>query len=171
VSDDGVLDETERCYLAAQRILEYRFNSEAELRRKLRAKKFDAPAIDATIAKLRAEKWLDDERFAGAFTRTRARRNIGARRIRRELHAAGVGNEVASRAVAENVDPAEELERLHAAAAKRSRMLARKHGDAFLGTAEGRNKMTVWLLNQGYDAALIQEALKEILVAHRQSDS
>ena len=37
------------CYLTALRILSYRFNAEGELRRKLRAKKFDAHQIDAAI--------------------------------------------------------------------------------------------------------------------------
>jgi regulatory protein len=166
-----VSDDLERCYLAAQRILHYRFNSEVELRRKLRAKKFDADVIDATIAKLRNEKWLDDERFAGAFVRTRARRNIGAKRILRELHAAGVTNDAARRAVQENVDPEEERERLISAANRRARVLSRKHGPEFLTTDERRNKLAVWLLNQGYDAGLISEALKEISFAHRQSDS
>jgi regulatory protein len=166
-----VTDDLDRCYLAAQRILEYRFNSEAELRRKLRAKRYDAPTIDATIARLRAEKWLDDERFAGAFVRTRARKSIGARRILRELHAAGVDGDLASRAVAENVDPEEERERLREACTRRARLLIRRHGPDFMASAEGRNKLAVWLLNQGYDAALVADAVKEIQVAYVQSDS
>ena len=50
------------CYTAALRILRYRFNSEAELRRKLRAKKFESEDIDLAIARLHGEKWLDDAR-------------------------------------------------------------------------------------------------------------
>src|SRR5690349_11464135 len=82
------------CYQSALRILQYRFNSEAELRRKLAAKKFDADAIDAAIARLREEKWLDDERFAEAFVRTRMRKRVGPLRVRRELNAAGVDSDV-----------------------------------------------------------------------------
>ena len=43
-------------YVAALRILNYRFNSEAELRRKLRAKKFEQDDVDAAIARLHKEK-------------------------------------------------------------------------------------------------------------------
>src|SRR5436305_10468671 len=59
------------CYVTALRILGYRFNSEAELRRKLAAKRFDGEEIAETLARLREEKWLDDDRFAAAYVRTR----------------------------------------------------------------------------------------------------
>ena len=94
-------EELERCYVAALRILNYRFNSEAELRRKLRSKDFDAPTIEATLARLRDEHWLDDDRFAGAFVRTRANKRQGRMRLLRELQAAGVDGETAATAVAE----------------------------------------------------------------------
>lgn len=141
------------CYIAALRILNYRFNSEAELRRKLARKKFERDEIDAAIARLRSEKWLDDERFAGAFARTRSRRRIGAKRIKLELRAAGVDDEVAAQAVAENVDP--EVEREHMRA-----LIARRAGWE-------RNKLAAYLLKQGYDAALVWETLR----ANHQSDS
>src|SRR5438067_1624309 len=102
------------CYTAALRILGYRFNSEAELRRKLAAKKFDAPVIAATLDRLRGEKWLDDERFAAAFVRTRLQKQIGRARIRRELMAAGVASEISERALRENADEDRDREGLAA---------------------------------------------------------
>ena len=147
------------CYLAAMRILNYRFNSEAELRRKLRAKKFEPGEIDAVIERLHREKWLDDSRFAGAFTRTRANRKIGRRRIARELQAAGVSGEVAARAVAENLDPEREREDLLALRDKRIRILARRHGEDYVRTDEGRKKLAAHLVAQGYDQSLVWEVL------------
>lgn len=149
------------CYLAALRILGYRFNSEGELRRKLRGKKFEAGEIDAAIERLQSEKWLDDARFAGAFTRSRANRKIGRLRIVRELHAAGVSNEQASRAVAENLDPEREREDLIALRDKRMRILARRHGEEFLRTSEGRKKLAAHLVAQGYDAATVWEIVRK----------
>lgn len=158
-------------YIAALRILHYRFNSEAELRRKLRAKKFEKDAIDAAVVRLHKEKWLDDERFAGAFVRTRANKRVGSKRIRRELQAAGVSDDAAEAAVAENVDPEREKESLHTLLQRRVRMLVRRHGEEYLTTSEGRNKLAGYLLNQGYDAGLVYEALKEIRVVDHQPDS
>lgn len=165
------MTDLERCYLAATRILAYRFNSTAELRRKLRAKRFEPDVIDATLARLAEEKWLDDERFAGAFVRTRSNKHVGKLRILRELNAAGVNGEAARAAVRENVDPEREQEQLKALCLKRMRTLARRHGEEWLGTDEARNKLTVWLLNQGYDAALVQSVIRETRLVHHQSDS
>ena len=156
------MTDAERCYLSALRILGYRFNSEAELRRKLQAKKFEKAIIDSTLARLREEKWLDDERFAGAFVRTRARKR-GAKRILRELHATGVRREVAEEAVRQNVDAGREREALEAACERRARLLARRHGAAYLESGEGRTKLTAWLLNQGYEASLVRDVLRACL--------
>jgi regulatory protein len=156
-----VSEELERCYLAALRILNYRFNSAAELRRKLRSKKFDDATIAETLARLTQEKWLDDARFAGALVRSRQNRKLGPRRIARELHAAGVDREAARQAMQENADPEREREDLKALYEKKLRMMVRRHGQEYAASPEGRKKLAVYLLNQGYDAALVQSILKE----------
>lgn len=159
------------CYIAALRILKFRFNSEVELRRKLKFKQFDKETIDATMIRLRDEKWLDDSRFAGAFTRTKANKSIGKKRILRELQAAGIDRETAADAVAGNVDPEREAEALRALCERKARMLVRRHGADYLQSAEGRNKLAAYLLKQGYDAALVQSVIRETRLAHNQPDS
>jgi regulatory protein len=154
----------ERCYVAAMRILGHRFNSEVELRRKLASKRFERDVIDATIERLRKEKWLDDERFAAAFVRTRQAKKIGRDRIRRELNAAGVAGDISEKAIREHADPEREREDLAAVCAKRIRQLKRRHGDDVLETPEGRKKLAAYLLKQGYDFALIRSVIKELPV-------
>jgi regulatory protein len=158
-------------YLAALRILKYRFNSEVELRRKLRGKRFEKDDIENAMLRLRNEKWLDDDRYAAAFVRSRANKRVGQSRIRRELQAAGVNQDSAQQAIAQNVDPEREHEALRQLCQKRARMLVRRHGEAYLRTSEGRNKLVGYLLKQGYDAGLVYEALKEITVVDHQPDS
>ena len=148
-------------YVAALRILNYRFNSEAELRRKLRAKKFEKDDIDAAIARLHKEKWLDDERFAEAFVRTRANKRVGKLRIRRELQAAGVTSATAEEAIAQNVDPERERESLEALCARRVRVLVRRHGPEYLESGEAHAKLTAYLIGHGYDSALVREVVKK----------
>lgn len=148
-------------YIAALRILQYRFNSEAELRRKLRAKKFEKDDIDAAIAKLHREKWLDDERFAGAFVRTRANKRIGRFRIKRELQAAGVSDTAAERAIAENVDADRERDSLRALCDRRIRVLVRRHGEDFLEDETAHAKLISYLIAQGYDSALVREVVRD----------
>jgi len=158
------MTDHERCYIAAMRILGHRFNSELELRRKLASKRFERDVINETIEKLRAEKWLDDERFAAAFVRTRMAKKIGRDRIRRELFAAGVANDIGEKAIRENADADREREDLAAVATKRIRQLQRRHGDDVLETPEGRKKLAAYLLKQGYDFALIRSVIKELPV-------
>ena len=148
-------------YDSALRILRYRFNSEAELRRKLRAKRFEADDIDAALARLHAEKWLDDQRFAGAFTRARTNKRVGTMRIRRELHAAGVSEDTAERAIAENVERERELENLAAICAKRIRALTRKYGGDYVKSSEGRARLVSYLVAQGYDSALVWQFVRD----------
>ncbi|HYC88043.1 MAG TPA: RecX family transcriptional regulator [Thermoanaerobaculia bacterium] len=150
------------CYTAALRILRYRFNSEVELRRKLRAKKFEKEEIDLAVARLHREQWLDDARFAGAFVRTRANKRVGRLRIRRELQAAGVGDDEAAKALRDNVDAEREGEALRELCARRARILVRRHGEDYLGTEEGRTKLAAYLGAKGYDSALVWEVVREI---------
>ena len=151
------MDDLERCYVSGLRILKYRFNSTAELRRKLRAKGFDAETINATVLRLANEKWLNDERFAATYVRSRVLKSRGRLRIRRELINAGVDDETAVRAVGENVDREDERVRAVRVAEKRLPILVRRYG-----LVAARNKLTAYLLKQGYDAALVREILKEI---------
>ena len=153
------------CYTAALRILGYRFNSEAELRRKLRAKRFADAEIASTLDRLRNEKWLDDARFASAFVRTRMAKHFGRGRIRMELIAAGVGDAIAEQALRENADDDREREDLATVCAKRVRLMKRRYGDDVLESPHERKKLAAYLLKQGYDAALIQSVVKELSVA------
>ena len=141
-------------------MLRHRFNSAAELRRKLTAKQFDRETIAATIERLTREKWLDDARFAATYVRTRVQKRIGNRRIRRELIAAGVADEIIDDAL-RSIDGEDERALALAAAEKRLPILERRSDPADL-----RNKLTAYLLKQGYDSALVRDVVKEILVAH-----
>src|ERR1700681_1861074 len=128
-------------YATALRILSYRFNSEAELRRKLRAKKFEPDDVDEALARLRSESWLDDDRFAAAFVRARSAKRVGPLRIRRELGAAGVDAEVIAGALAVNGDEETPQAALAGLCAKRMRIVARRYGEEYLSTEEGRQRI------------------------------
>jgi regulatory protein len=148
-------DDIERCYIAGLRILNYRFNSEAELRAKLDRKEFPRDAIDAAISRLRDERWLDDARFAAAFVRTRLRKGIGRLRIKRELQAAGVE----STTIAQALDLPEHDDRAAAitAAKKRLAVLRRRGDDAI------RQKLIAYLFRQGYDSSTAIDVAREAM--------
>ena len=149
-------DDIERCYIAGLRILNYRFNSEAELRAKLDRKEFPRDAIDAAIDRLRREKWLDDDRFAAAYVRTRVRKGIGRSRIKRELSVAGVD----SAAIARALDVPDHDERAAAvvSAKKRLAILRRRNDDDVI-----REKLVAYLFRQGYDSTLARDVVREAM--------
>jgi regulatory protein len=151
------------CYTAALRILSFRFNSVAELRRKLRAKKFEEEEIDSTLARLREEKWLDDERFASSFVRTRATKRVGRLRILRELSEAGVPSSAASRAVAEQLDPERERSALEALCHRKLEALRRRRGDDYAASDEGRAKLMASLARSGFETSAVIEVVEEAL--------
>jgi regulatory protein len=155
-----VSDDPERCYAAAMRMLSYRFNSEGELRRKLELKEFPGDVIDATIDRLRDEKWLDDDRFAAAFVRTRVRKGIGLLRVKRELAAAGVEGATIARALEESLPDHDERAAAVASARKRLAILRRKDDDGSV-----REKLVAYLFRQGYDSSLAMEVVRELMTA------
>ena len=151
-------DDLERCNIAAMRILNHRFNSEGELRRKLEMKEFARDVIDTTIDRLRRERWLDDDRFAAAYVRTRVRKGIGLLRIKRELMAAGVESETIARALDESVPEHDERAAALVSARKRLAVLRRREDDPSI-----REKLVAWLFRQGYDSTLAVDVVRELI--------
>ncbi len=147
------------------RILNHRFNSEAELRRKLALKEFDPETINATITKLRRESWLDDERFAASFVRTRIRKGFGKLRVRRELAAVGVDRETIARALDGSVPDHDERAAALVAARKRLAVLRRRAGDPRI-----REKLVAYLFRQGYDSSLAIDVVREALVGTAENE-
>jgi regulatory protein len=155
-------EESERCYAAALRILQIRWNSAVELRRKLGAKGFDSATIQEALTRLTGGGWIDDARFAASYVRAKTLRRKGRIRIAGGLAAAGVNRETAARALADNADPDRDREDLIALCRKKMAMLTARHGAGYVSTDAGRKKLAAYLLRQGYDAALVWSVLREI---------
>jgi regulatory protein len=153
-----VSDDSERCYIAAMRILNHRFNSEGELRRKLEMKEFARDVIDATVDRLRRERWLDDDRFATAYVRTRVRKGIGLLRVKRELVAAGVESDAIARALDESLPDHDERAAALVSARKRLAVLRRRDDDALI-----REKLIAYLFRKGFDSSMAMDVVRELM--------
>jgi regulatory protein len=151
-----------RCYATALRILQHRWNAAAELRRKLKRKEFDDETIAVTIARLDSEKWLDDSRFADAFVRGRLRKRMGPMRIRRELGAAGVDNDVIDNALAPYRDADGERATLVDLARKKAASLIRRGEE----DDRLRQKLSAYLARQGFETSLVIDVVREVLAAN-----
>ena len=110
-----------RCKEAALRLLTHRQRSAAELRRRLIARQFPAAIVDACLADLERARLIDDALFADTLARERLRsKPMGKVRLRSELRAKGVDEEIADHAIDEAFDaePEGELELARRAARK-----------------------------------------------------
>jgi regulatory protein len=144
----------EKAYVDALKMLARRELSEAQVRQRLSRHGHDADAIDGAIAKLRAERAIDDTRTAEAIARTQSVRGRGAHRVRREIEAAGIARADAQHAVDEvfkEVDP----DALLAAALSR-----RLRGRDQIRDDREFQRLYRYLISQGFDADRVVRALR-----------
>jgi regulatory protein len=136
----------------AFRLLGRRDRTVAEVRRHLERRGLDEPAIDGAIAELRAQGYLDDDRFAKRFAEDRRTLDAwGAARIERRLLELGVEGDLASAVVA-----GAGLERECAAAVA---LLRRRLGRRPTGDRDRARALGV-LVRRGYDLELAHDALR-----------
>jgi regulatory protein len=129
----------------ALRYLVRREHSRAELERKLAPHAESPEALNAVVDLLLSKKQLSDERFAEERARSLSRK-YGAARIRQDLKARGVTDEIAGR-----VSEAGDLERAKA-------ILARKYRDA-AATREEQARRARFLQGRGFSYDVIRRAL------------
>lgn len=92
----------DNAYLTALRMLAMRELSEAQVRQRLARRGYADDEIDPAVARLKADRSLDDARVAGALARSETNlRRRGPLRVRRRLEAAGIASPLAQRAVDE----------------------------------------------------------------------
>ena len=136
----------------AWRALNVRDRTVAELARVLAAKRVEPATIDAVLAELREQGYLDDARYAQRFAEDRRRLDAwGAERIERRLLALGVDRELVAAAVAEQ-DSSSELEAAVALLARRFPEPPR--------TPRERDRALGVLVRKGYELELAHDALR-----------
>ena len=138
----------------ALRRLALRDHSEAEMRRALTRSGFAAAVVDETLARLRAEKYLDDEGLAGRFARSRvAHHGLGRNRVRQALRARGVSRAIIEKGVAEALQDVSETEVLESLARRYWRQHVRDE------PLQRIRKLWVFLLRRGFPAGLTRDRL------------
>lgn len=134
-------------YDKALGLLARREQSRRELAMKLARAGYGRDEIDAALDRLAADRYQDDERFAGVMARSRAGQGYGPARIRAELKSHGLSDarihaEIDALEVDWQALAAEQLRR-------------RYHGEAATGPAE-RARRAQFLLRRGFAAATVR---------------
>ena len=136
----------------AWKALNRRERTVAEMARLLAAKRVEPAAIDAVVAELLEQGYLDDESYARRFADDRRRLDAwGAERIERKLLSLGIGRELIAAAVGER-DHAGELD----AALE---ILARRFPEP-PRTPRDRDRALGMLVRKGYELELAHDALR-----------
>jgi len=144
-------------YVAALRLLARSELSEAQVRVRLARRGHDGPAIEAALARLKSERSLDDRRAALAIARAEAgRRGRGRRRVLQRLAAAGIADDIASRAIEDVFESIDEDALLRAALDRRLRGATTVAGDRAFA------RLYRQLTGQGFDHGRVMALLKRL---------
>jgi regulatory protein len=133
-------------YVDALKMLARRELSEAQLRERLARRGFEAEAIDDAVARLSAERAIDDARVAESIVRiaTSVRRR-GKLRVGLALERAGIAAATARKAVDEAFAAIDEDADIEAAISKRL------HGRDTIADDREYQRLYRYLVNQGFD--------------------
>jgi regulatory protein len=144
-------------YLDALRMLARRELSETQVRQRLSKRGHDASSIDDAVARLKAERSIDDERVAGVIARTQTSvRGRGRRRVQQQIEAAGIAKSIASRAVEEVFRDLDPDALLSASLSKRLRGRERIADDREF------NRLFRYLVAQGFESDRILTHLRRL---------
>jgi regulatory protein len=109
-------------YVLALGWLARRELTEKQIRQRLARRAIEADAIDEAVARLKAERAIDDARVAGAFARTAVRlKGRGPMRLERDLQGLGIERGAAKAAVREILADTDEKTLARQALARRWR--------------------------------------------------
>jgi regulatory protein len=134
------------------RYLGHRDRTVVEMRRHLEAKRVEPDTIDAAVAELGEQGYLDDARFARRYVEDRRRLDDwGNERIERKLQGAGVPGDLIAAAFTAG-DEHDELEAAIAVLARRFRVPPESDRD--------RDRALGFLVRKGYELDLAYDAIR-----------
>jgi regulatory protein len=139
------------------RVLALRDHSEAELRRKLKEKGYEAEGIDASVARLKELGYLDDARFARQFASSSVRngRGFGAK-LKLDLTRKGVAPAIVSEVLSGISDEFSERELILEVMERRFSGF-----DPETATEKERRRIISYLQRKGFSLSAIFRQLKE----------
>jgi regulatory protein len=150
-------DERQKAYDRALRYLSFRPRSQAEVRRNLLAAGLETDLVEATLARLIAQGYLDDAEFARFWVENRQQfRPKGSQALRGELRQRGVDSETVEAALTD-LDPAVSAYEAARPRAVRLAALAQVDPVAF------RRKLGDFLLRRGFEYEVVKPTVTRLL--------
>lgn len=141
-------------YLDGLKMLARRELSEAQVRQRLTRKEHDPDAIDKAIARLKAERAIDDARTAAAIARTATSlKRHGRIRIARAIARAGIGRSTARHALDDVFETLDAGTLIEAALGKRLR------GRETIADDREFARLYRYLIGQGFESERVMKVL------------
>ena len=142
-------------YVDGLKMLARRELSESQIRQRLARKGHSENDIDEAVERLRGERAIDDARVAAAIARTEtAIRRRGKLRVRMQIQRAGIGKDLAKRAVDEVFSEIDDDELIEASMRKRLRDRETIADDREF------QRLYRYLVGQGFETDMIMRALE-----------
>jgi regulatory protein len=148
-------DEWDKAYQRALNFLSFRMRSEKELDDYLREQEVPAEERENMIEKLRKLDFVNDERFAASFVRTkRDQSKKGPLVIRQELKQKGVADAIMDKSLSQYT-PEEQLDLAIQLAEKKQTSYRRE------SARQREQKLVQFLMQRGFPSSIAFEAVKE----------
>ena len=143
-------------YADGLKLLARRELSEQQVRQRLARRGHNEDAIDEAVARLRAERAIDDARTAEAIARTETTlRRRGKRRVRMQIERAGISSSIAKHAVDETFEAIDVDALIEASLARR----LSKRGT--IADDREAQRLYRYLIGQGFDHDRVQSVLRK----------
>ncbi|MDE7354562.1 MAG: recombination regulator RecX [Acetatifactor sp.] len=143
-----------RAVKRAMHLLEKMDRTQEQLRKKLSECGYPQELVEEAIAYVKSYRYIDDERYAKTYVRLNQEKK-SAGRMKMDLLAKGVAQEVIARALAEENETAPET--------LIQRLLEKKKFDPAAATPKETAKMYQFLLRRGFSGNEIMHVLKDNL--------
>jgi regulatory protein len=142
-------------YIDGLKMLGRRELSEQQVRQRLARKDYEPDEIDEAIARLRAERAINDQRVAEAIARTEtAIRKRGKVRVRLQIERAGIAKATAKAAIDEVFEAIDDDALLESSLRKRL------HGRETIADEREFARLFRYLIGQGFESDRVLKALK-----------
>jgi regulatory protein len=142
-------------YVDGLKMLGRRELSEQQVRQRLARKEYQPDEIDEAIARLRAERAINDQRVAEAIARTEtSMRKRGKLRVRMQIERAGIAKETAKAAIDEVFEAIDDEALLESSLRKRLR------GRDTIADDREFQRLFRYLVGQGFESDRVMQALR-----------
>lgn len=153
------MGDFEKFYNSTLRFLSYRPRSEKELRDKLKSKKASSEIVEKVIAKLKEQKFINDEEFARWWIESRTRfKPRSLRLIKLELRQKGISQDTTEKVINDlRFTINDDLEQ--------AKELIKKRIERFrnLSKQEIYQKLGGFLARRGFDWETIKQVIDELI--------